>query len=112
MDSKILFHKGIIIITNSSLLGTGDDYITMAVEQCAIQKCVLIPVNISAVNQLSINLEPPANHDTRIELVDVKHNITVLSTFGKNPRGSQVHINHNHKNDPILYYVLIMSHRG
>ncbi|CAI8052066.1 hypothetical protein GBAR_LOCUS28505 [Geodia barretti] len=61
--------------------GTGDDYITMTVEQCAIQKCVLVPVNISAINQLSINLEPPDNHDNRIELVDVKHNITILSAF-------------------------------
>ena len=80
-------------------------YITMTVEQCAIQKCVLVPVNISAVNQLSINLEPPDNHDNRIQLVDVKQNITISSTFGKNPRGpqgknprgSQVHINLNHK---------------
>ena len=79
------------------MLGTGDDYITMTVEQCAIQKCVLVPVNIFAINQLSINLEPPDNHDNRIELVDVKHNITISSTFGKNPRGSQVHINLNHK---------------
>jgi hypothetical protein len=65
---------------NVSIQGTGD--IVMTVEQCAIQKCVLVPVNISAVNHLIINLEPPANHDNRIELVDVKHNITILSTFG------------------------------
>ena len=74
----------------------------MTVEQCAIQKCVLVPVNISAVNHLIINLEPPANHDNRIELVDVKHNIIILSTFGKNTRASQVYINLNHKNH--LYY--------
>ena len=87
----------IIIFSAASVLGTGDDYITMTVEQCAIQKCVLVPVNISAINQLSINLEPPDNHDNRIELVDVKHNITILSAFGKNPRGCQVHINLNYK---------------
>ena len=64
----------------------------------------MLKVNISAVNQLSINLEPPDNHDNRIELVDVNLNITILSTFGKNPRASQVHINLNHKNHSTLYY--------
>ncbi|CAI8013443.1 FRAS1-related extracellular matrix protein 2 [Geodia barretti] len=81
LDYRISLEDTPATITITDDDGTGDDYITMTVEQCAIQKCVLVPVNISAINQLSINLEPPANHDNRIELIDVKHNMTILSTF-------------------------------
>ena len=63
----------------SDFLGTDDEYITLTVGQCATEKCILLPVNVSSEDKFTIILDPPTDHDNRIELVDVKQNITILS---------------------------------
>ena len=65
-----------------SLVGTGDDLINITVEKCATEECIMMPVSVSAVNQFSIILEPPTDHDYRIELVNVKKNISVKHNDG------------------------------
>ena len=64
------------------MIGTGDVPITFTVEKCATEKCVLMPVSVSAVNQFSIILEPLTDHDDRIELANEKKNISVKHNYG------------------------------
>ena len=61
-------------------VGIGEIYIfTLNVGPCAVEQCVLIPiVNASYLSQCCIILEHPNDHDERIQLVDVKKNITII----------------------------------
>ena len=71
-----------LLLYEFPLLGAGDDPITITLEKCATEKCIMMPVSVSTVSQFSIIMEPLTDHDDRIELVDVKKNVSLINNYG------------------------------